>query len=165
MTTTVVAGGDTTSGQVTCETAAAPSASAAVVGPDMQRLRHSHPPRPQAVRWPTTELLTEAVLTRLLSEPFTADIASSRDDLLRRRRSLHRVLGWLADQPGDTWQARWLASGADVMGNADWVRLALVSRPGRGGEGVTVTSGLRVCVQVMVSADVIRPSLGSMPGS
>lgn len=110
--------------------------------------------------WPTTELPTEGVLTRLLSVPFTADIASGRDGLLRRRRSLHRVLGWLSDQPGDTWQARWLASGADLMGNADWVRPALVSRPSRGGEGVTVTSGLRVCVQVMVSADVIRPSLG-----
>ncbi|HTX97631.1 MAG TPA: hypothetical protein VME67_24060 [Mycobacterium sp.] len=142
MTTTVVAGGDTTSGQVTSETAAAPSASAVVVGPDMQRLRNSYPPRPPAVTWPTTELPTEAVLTRLLSAPFTADIASSRDGLLRRRRSLHRVLGWLADQPGDGWQARWLASGADSMGNADWVRSASVSRPGRGGHGVTVTSGL-----------------------
>ncbi|MGH3633035.1 MAG: tyrosine-type recombinase/integrase [Mycobacterium sp.] len=160
MTTTAVTGGDTPLGQVTSATAAAPAASAVVVGPDMQRLRYSYPPRAQAVTWPTTELNSEAVLTRLLSEPFTADIASSRDGLLRRRRSLHTVLGWLAGQPGDTWQARWLASGADVMGNADWVRPALVSRPGRGGEGVTVTSGLRVCVQVMVSADVIRPSLG-----
>src|SRR3954453_17101122 len=133
---------------------------AAVLGPDMLRLRHSYPPRPRALPWPTTELPTEALVARLLSEPFTADIAGSRDGWLRRRRGIHSVLSWLASYPGDTWQARWLASGADAMGNADWVAPALPSRPGRGGDGVTVTSVLRVCAQVLVSADVIRPSLG-----
>jgi len=29
-------------------------------------------------------------------------------------------MDWLADQSGDTWQQRRLASGADTVGNAVW---------------------------------------------
>lgn len=73
MTTTVVAVGDAVLGQDSPQPVAA-------VGPDMQRLRRSFPPRPQVVTWPTTQLSTEAVLARLLSTPFTEDIADSRGD-------------------------------------------------------------------------------------
>ena len=31
-----------------------------------------------------------------------------------RRRGLTKLLDWLQRQPGDTWQDRWLASGADA---------------------------------------------------
>jgi integrase len=154
VTATVVAGDDTILGRDR------PHPVGAVVGPDMLRLRHSFPPRPRALTWPTAELPAEAVVARLLSAPFTSDIADSRDGVLRRRRGMHELLSWLASYPGNSWQARWLASGADAMGNAGWVAPALASWPGRGGDGVTVTSVLRVCAQVMVSADVIRPSLG-----
>jgi len=154
MTTAVVAGVVAMPGKGTSESVAS------LVGPDMQRLRRSYPPRPRAVTWPMTELTAQELLARLLAPQFTADIPDSRDAWLRRERGIRGLLNWLADQPGDTWQARWLASGADRMGNADWVRPALASRPGRGGAGVSVTSGLRVCAQVMVSAEVIRPSLG-----
>lgn len=47
MTTTVVAGSDTPSGQVMSTTAVAPSASAVVVGPDMQRLGAPTRPDPR----------------------------------------------------------------------------------------------------------------------
>ena len=126
----------------------------------MQELWRSYPPRVCAPRWRSTELSTDAVLARLLTAPFTADIENNREALQRRRRGLRRVLGWLGDQPGDTWQARWLASGADAMGNAGWWAPVLAwVRPRRAGDGVTVTSNLRVCAQILVCADVIRPSL------
>jgi len=34
-----------------------------------------------------------------------------------RRRGLARMLDWLQRQPGDTWQEKWLASGADAAGS------------------------------------------------
>ena len=37
-----------------------------------------------------------------------------------RRRGLIRVLDWLEAQPGDTWQDRWITSGADAAGNPAW---------------------------------------------
>ncbi|MFL6130454.1 MAG: hypothetical protein ACJ73E_15495, partial [Mycobacteriales bacterium] len=149
------------SGPVMSGPAAATSAAGVVdVGPDMQQLWRSYPPRVRAPRWPSTELSTEIVLARLLTAPFTAGVESNREALQRRRRGLQRVLGWLGDQPGDTWQARWLASGADAMGNADWWPPVVASvRPRRAGCGVTVSSNLRMCAQILVSADVIRPSL------
>ena len=114
-------------------------------GPDMQQLRRSYPPRARVPRWPATEQPIEAVLARLLTASFTVGVENNREALQRRRRGLRRVLGWLADQPGDTWQARWLASGADAMGNAAWWPPVLAwAAPRRGGCGLTVTSNLRV---------------------
>jgi hypothetical protein len=140
--------------------AAAPAAGVVEVGPDMQELWRSYPPRVCPPRWPSTELSTEAVLARLLTAPFTAGIETNREALQGRRRGLRRLLGWLGEQPGDTWQARWLASGADAMGNAGWWAPVLAwVRPRPAGDGVTVTSNLRVCGQILVCADVIRPSL------
>ena len=140
--------------------AAASAAGVVEVGPDMRQLWRSYPPRVCPPRWPATELSAEAVLAQLLSPSFTVDIEHNSEGLQRRRRGLRRVLGWLGDQPGDTWQARWLASGADAMGNAGWWSPVLAwGRPRRAGDGVTVTSNLRVCAQILISADVIRPSL------
>jgi len=72
-------------------------------------------------------------------------------------------MDWLADQPGETWQQRWQASGADRLGNADWWRPSLErlqSGSTRRGSSVSVTSNLRVCLLLLVCADAIRPSLG-----
>jgi len=44
-----------------------------------------------------------------------------------RQRGLTKLLDWLQRQPGDTWQERWLASGADVAG-FDWTELPLTGR-------------------------------------
>ncbi len=40
-------------------------------------------------------------------------------DLQRRRRGVRELTVWLAGFPGQTWQARWVASGAD-HGGGDW---------------------------------------------
>ena len=72
------------------------------------------------------------------------------------RRSL---LDWLDEQPGQTWQEQWLASGADAAGDrwaddpARWLRC----------RGIYSTSRLELMTSsllVLVGADVIRPSLG-----
>ena len=158
--TAAVTSGEVRSEQV-ASSAGAAAAGAAAIGPDMQQLRRSYPPRSCPPRWSATQLSTEDVLARLRCAPPPAEDGKKRDTLQRNASGLRRVLGWLSEHPGDTWQARWLASGADSMGNAKWVDPVLASAwPGRGGTGVTVSSGLRVCAQILVSADVIRPSLG-----
>ena len=78
----------------------------------------------------------------------------------RRRLGLVRLLDWLAEHPGDTWQQRWLVSGADAMGNAEWWRPLLAwARPRNPRAGVSTSSNLRVCALLLIGADVIRPSL------
>jgi len=97
-------------------------------------------------------------LARLLDAQFLgADAAGGP----RRRTGLVRLLDWLACQPGRTWQQRWVASGADDSGNADWWRpMQARLRPLNPQAGVSLSSNLRVCAVLLVCADAIRPSLG-----
>ena len=75
-----------------------------------------------------------------------------------RRWGVPLLLDWLADQPGETWQQRWMASGADAAGE-DWAQEPerWLRRRGKYSENrlELMTSSLLV----MVGADVVRPSL------
>lgn len=122
------------------------------VGPDMLQLWQRFPPRQVETSWPGTAQEHDQLLDRLLAVPFTP--GGNREAWQRRRLGLVRLLSWLATQPGQTWQQRWLASGADGMGNADWWR------PLDPGCGVSTSSSLRVCAVLLVGADAIRPSIG-----
>jgi Phage integrase family len=129
-----------------------------VSGPDMQRLRRRYPARPVPATWRGTCQDADLLLTRMLEPPFT-EAAAYR----RRRRGLVSVLGWLAGHPGQTWQERWQATGGDALGNAQWWRPSLEELQSgslRHGSSVSVTSNLRVSLNLLVCADAIRPSLG-----
>ena len=128
-------------------------------GPDVTELRRRYPPRSSSVTWPATEQPREVLLARLLTTPMTMpDEVSARQ---RRRPSLTRLLDWLAEQPGSNWQQRWMASGTDAAGNAEWWRpLMAWARPTDPRCGVSMSSNLRVCALLLVGADVVRPSLG-----
>ncbi len=114
------------------------------------------PPRLVPAEWPVTRLGRPELEQRLLTVPFVADGRSTEQD---RRRGLRFVLSWLEAQPGETWQQRWLASGA-ADGQANWRSLLL--RWARA-TGVLVSElderpmarGLRS----LVCADAVRPSL------
>jgi integrase len=75
--------------------------------------------RPPATDWPATSQDAAQVLKRLTRAPFALDDAGSQQ---QRRRGLVLLLEWLSEQPGDSWQDRWLASGADAAG-ARWRQL------------------------------------------
>jgi len=118
------------------------------------------PPRLVPGAWAMTELPEQQVISRLLGAPFTAGSAHLQRD---RRRGLMRVLGWLEQQPGDTWQDRWIASGADAEGNVAWRGLPAqwLAATGRGPKDpghVSLTVGRGMLL--LVCGDVIRPSLG-----
>jgi len=134
------------------------AAAASLMGPDMSQLWQRFPPRNSTPSWPMTEQTREALLTRLLAAPFTVE--EDRAARARRRLGLVRLLDWLSEQPGDTWQQRWLVSGSDVLGNAQWWRPLLAwARPRNPRAGVSTSSNLRVCALLLTGADVIRPSL------
>lgn len=75
-----------------------------------------------------------------------------------RRRGFPLLLDWLADQPGQTWQDRWILSGADAAGEqwargpAQWLQRHSTYSPSR---LELMTSSLLVAV----GADIVRPSL------
>ena len=129
----------------------------AVSGPDMQRLHRRYPPRAVPESWRGTCPDADLLLTRMLEPPFTE--AAAR---LRRRRGMVSLIEWLSGHPGQTWQERWQATGGDDLGNAEWWRPSLKDLQSgslRSGSSVAVTSNLRVSLNLLVCADVIRPSL------
>src|SRR5207244_3182955 len=72
-------------------------------------------PRPTAATWPETRLGRGEVVERLTSAPF----AAGRADLQRKRVvGVEPLVDWLSEQPGGTWQQRWLGVEADTAGCA-----------------------------------------------
>ena len=83
----------------------------------------------------------------MLSAPFALDNRLSQQT---RRLGVLAVLGWLRTQPGDSWQQRWQASGAEDQ--PDWRRLV-------GTDPAKPLPHLSPGLLVLICADVIRPSL------
>ena len=127
--------------------AVAPSPVAGSVKSTGAQLVAAFPPRPVAASWPATEARRSAVLDRVLAAPFALDNPNSQRN---RRLGVLAVLGWLRAQPGDSWQQRWRASGAEDQ--PDW---RLLVGTGRAEPLPHLTSGLLV----LICAEVIRPGL------
>ena len=131
-------------------------------GPEgqMAGLSRRFPPRPaRDGGWPATSQRRGHVLARLFAPPFTA----GRDKLQSSRRiGLTKLVHWLEEQPGRTWQDRWVASGADAAGNLAWRELAaswLRSTGWASGNPRTDFIALGRGVLPLICGDVIRPSL------
>jgi hypothetical protein len=122
-----------------------------------EALRRRFPPRPVADTWPQTRLSRKAVLARVAMAPFVMATPAGEDN---RMRGIRMVLDWLEAHPGDTWQQRWLASGAGRNGRADWRtfptrwRKATTSWDCRF-DAVVLGTGLLS----LMCADVIRPGI------
>ncbi|MFL6124814.1 tyrosine-type recombinase/integrase [Actinophytocola sp.] len=108
-------------------------------------------PRPGAHSWWQTRQTREALVERLLHLFAGKGPSVARDQA--RRRGLGKVLDWLERLPGDTWQDRWLASGADAAG-FDWADLPLkgIAEP-RGYHRDELNCG----VTMLVAGQAIRP--------
>lgn len=123
--------------------------------PVQEALLARFPPRPPAPSWPAIGYGRAQVLELVSRPPF--GFTSSRAET-SRRRGLSLLLDWLEDQPGETWQERWLVSGADsadeqwAAGPARWLERRGKLTPAR---LELMTSSLLV----LVGADVVRPSL------
>ena len=108
-------------------------------------------PRPCPQSWWQTRQGKEALTGRLLG--LFTDLGAGRARDKTRRRGLTRLLDWLQRQPGDTWQEKWLASGADAAGSG-WADLPLKDRvPAREHHREELCTGL----VLLVAGQVIRP--------
>jgi len=113
------------------------------------------PARAAAADWPATRLGRGPAREQLTRPPFTREVASSQET---RARGLARLLDWLADQPGATWQERWLASGAEEAG-AGWAQLPIRWLHDRGRRSQWLRTELATALGAVICADLIRPSV------
>jgi hypothetical protein len=86
------------------------------------QLRTRFPTRPVQTCWPATTHTLDEISQRLTSPPFLPEVKATRAG---RRRGVAKLLRWLYSFPGDTWQQRWLASGAEDRPGAAWSQLPL----------------------------------------
>ncbi|XVQ86470.1 tyrosine-type recombinase/integrase [Microbispora siamensis] len=120
-------------------------------------LHECFPAREVSASWQRTCVDRERLLRRLLVPPFALEHPGSQ---VQRRLGLVAVVNWLQDQPGETWQERWLASGAES--ERDWRNLPARWRgvlPAAAGERDRSLARLGVGLLQLTCADVIRPSL------
>ena len=106
--------------------------------------------------WPATRPGREEVWEHLTSPPFVLANAGTE---AKRVRGLTRLLDWLEGQPGETWQGRWLAGGAEAAG-AGWRQVPLRWLDDRGWRSQWLPSELSAALKAAICADLIRPSLG-----
>lgn len=116
--------------------------------------------RPVAVSWPATRESPGEVLDRMTAAPF---VSVDRAKQARRVRGLRLLVGWLADQPGRTWQERWLSSGADAA-MAAWRRVPVGWLQAHGQDSKYRHEALVEALSVAISADIVRPSLTWLAG-
>jgi hypothetical protein len=143
---------------ITAPAADAAPAATGSVNPTGAQLLAAFPPRPLAWAWPATQASRSAVLGRVLAAPFALDNSASQQT---RRLGVLAVLSWLQTQPGDSWQQRWRASGAEDQ--PDWRDLITAASTGR--SRARAATGTRLPhlgpgLLVLICADVIRPGLG-----
>ena len=114
------------------------------------------PARHSPESWPATCQTRDAVWDRLTRAPFVVDNAHTQKI---RLRGLTFLLDWLEDQPGRTWQERWLASGADAAG-AGWRTSPARWLQQHGLVADWRLDALASALLVAISADLVRPALG-----
>ncbi len=120
--------------------------------PAGRRVRSRTPARSHGESWPATLTDREVLLQTLKDAPL---IPGRRPG--GRRTGCQLLLDWLEDQPGETWQDRWLASGTDTAGReCRDIPLAWLHR--RGVEASWHHEEFFHVLRLTIAADVIRPS-------
>ena len=124
-----------------------------------KQLRERFPPRKVLASWPQTTQTLEDTVARLTSAPFAAEAAATQAG---RRRGVVKLLRWLSQLPGDTWQQRWLISGAEQHPGANWVQLPAQWLRQQGEAAACDPENLTSGLLMPVCGDVLRPGLAWM---
>ena len=131
----------------------------------IHQLHKQFPPREFELWWPHTAASAEAVEARLNCSVLAEAAVTTRAG---RHRGVIKILTWLASVPGDTWQARWLASGAEnIRGSrygatASWADLPVEWIAGHGRPVRHDRNDLAAGLLMLLCLDVIRPQLSWM---
>lgn len=105
--------------------------------------------------WPGTERSRTEVARLLSRPPFTLENAGSE---LHHKHGIVMVLDWLEDQPGQTWQERWQASGIEQAGAA-WRPVIKHWLHERGLKAAWRIPVVGRALTTVISADLLRPSV------
>ena len=116
------------------------------------------PARPVQSCWPATMQDRASVWAQLSAAPFHAEGPAVRQ---QHMTGLTMLLDWLEEQPGASWQDRWVASGADA-GNGAWREAPLAWLHEHGHHEMWRHWAVLRTLVIAVSADLIRPSLAGM---
>ncbi len=111
-------------------------------------------PTPVIAR-PTIWIATQQGGEEVLAQVAALDVEASRKELLRRVQGVRLILAWLASFAGETWQQRWLASGADAAGKT-WTDLPDVE--GLSTDAKKTRAQFTGAAGRLILLDVIRPS-------
>lgn len=134
------------------EAEAAPRTTPVQVGPARPSAR------PLETVWPATMQQREQVWARLTCAPFAAADNPGSHHRGSHELGLGLLLDWLEDQPGNSWQQRWLFSGADADG-ASWRQVPGTWLAERGHHVQWRHDALFRALLLAIAADLIRPSL------
>lgn len=132
-----------------------------LVGAEAADLFRRFPARPRPTAWPETSLSRDALADRL--QDLALALPGPELTRRRRRRGARVLLSWLATQPGDTWQQRWLATPAATTPDQwyafaqEWARTS--------GAGKPKTPEIQAGMQLLICADAIRPDLAWLLGT
>jgi integrase-like protein len=121
-----------------------------------RQLRNQFPPRSVEQWWPATAETADQVQHRLTSGLFVAAADATRAG---RRRGVAKLLDWLSTFAGDTWQARWLAGGAEQHPGNEWVSLPTRWLTAAGEPASYDSTDLAAGLLMLICGDVIRPGL------
>jgi integrase len=122
-------------------------------------LRRQFPPRLAQAGWPQTRQSTEEIIESLTRPPLLAAHPGTRRE---RYRGVTRLLSWLDVFPGETWQDRWLASGAQDRPGQEWAGLPATWLASQGSGSPCDRGDLSTGLLMLVCADVLRPGLAWM---
>jgi hypothetical protein len=120
------------------------------------QLRARFPARSAAACWPDTAQTLEQTMRRLARPPFLHQRQATQ---AARQRGAAKLLRWLASFPGDTWQQRWLAAGAQDHPGGSWVQCPLRWLRERGQSASYDQDDLSAGLLMLICADVIRPGV------
>ena len=111
------------------------------------------PPRPTGTVWPTTRLSRNEA-RQLLTE----GKGHGNRNAGFGPKGIGLLLDWLDDQPGRTWQDRWLASGAET-GDRAWRHIPTGWLTERGHTAKWTHEAFFATLFTAIAVDMIRPSL------
>lgn len=115
------------------------------------------PARPRPVCWPQTQLSAEGLFERMQALSLDYNLNNPKPNV-RVRRAAPKMLEWLQQWPGDTWQERWLASGLEDR-DGRWVDEFIAWRQERG-EAVTYDGPEALTGMCwLLLTEAIRPSM------
>jgi len=113
-----------------------------------------YPARPVGTHWPATDLGRAEVRDLVLA---AWDVYSRSHQQAGHVRGLGLLLDWLGEQPGTSWQERFIASGVDTMG-AEWTTAPSEWLARTGDRSKRALEELSAALLRAIAADVVRPS-------